>query len=139
MWLHGVVSIPVDLDELEAATAEYGWAYVLSVGDDERVKIVACPPTWHDGLLCLAAGGGSARNAAARPALTVAFPPLDPDGYTLIVDGDASVADGHDAGDGSPPAIHVAPTGAVLHRPAPAGFTNTATGCRHDCAPSVDS
>jgi hypothetical protein len=124
------MSIPVELDALEAKTTEYGWAYLLTVGDDLRPKIVASPPDWHDGVLCFRAGGGSARNAIARSSVTVTFPPLDPDGYTLIVDGDATVDESGDA-----PLVHVAPSGAVLHRPAPAGFTNSATGCSHDCAP----
>ena len=85
------MSIPVELDVLEAKTGEYGWAYLLTVGDDMRPKIVACPPDWHDGVMCFAAGGGSARNSVVRPAVTVTFPPLEPDGYTLIVDGDATV------------------------------------------------
>ena len=124
------MSIPVDLNVLEAKTGEYGWAYLLTVGDDMRPKIVACPPDWHDGVMCFAAGGGSARNSVVRPAVTVTFPPLEPDGYTLIVDGDATVDES-----GAMPRVRVAPTGAVLHRPAPAGFTNAATGCSHDCAP----
>lgn len=124
------MSIPVELDVLEAKTGEYGWAYLLTVGDDDRTKIVACAPDWHDDVMCFAAGGGSARNARARPTVTVAFPPLEPEGYTLIVDGDATVDESGDA-----PRVHVAPSGGVLHRPAPAGFTNTATGCSHDCAP----
>lgn len=124
------MSIPVELDVLEAKTREYGWAYLLTVGDDGRTKIVAGTPDWHDGVMCFLAGGGSARNAAARSAVVVAFAPFDPDGYTLIVDGDATVDD-----TGEAPRVHVAPSGAVLHRPAPAGFTNTTTGCSHDCAP----
>lgn len=124
------MSIPVELDVLEAKTGEYGWAYLLTVGDDMRSKIVACQPEWHDGVMCFAAGGGSARNSTSHPAVAVTFPPFEPEGYTLIVDGDASVQETGDA-----PWVHVAPTGAVLHRPAPAGFTNNATGCSHDCLP----
>ena len=99
------MSIPVELDVLEAKTHEYGWAYLLTVGDDLRPKIVACPPEWHDGVMCFAAGGGSARNSLARPSVTVTFPPLEPDGYTLIVDGDATVDE-----TGESPRVHVAPS-----------------------------
>ena len=125
-----VVSIPVELDALEAKTAEYGWAYLLTVTDDDRTKIVAVHPEWVGTTLVVAAGGGTARNAAARSQVTLAYPPPDPDGYTLIVDGLARVTE---TDDGS--LVTIAPSGAVLHRPAPAGFVNTATGCSHDCAP----
>ena len=124
------MSIPVELDALEAATADYGAAYLLTVTDDERPKIVAVHPEWSDHRLLVASGGGTARNAEARPQVTLAFPPADPEGYTLIVDGLARVA-----AEGDVVIISIAPSSAVLHRAAPAGFVNTATGCAHDCAP----
>jgi hypothetical protein len=43
------------------------------------------------------------------------FPPSKPDGFSLIVDGEAAV-DGDGAGDGD--GVTVTPTWAVLHRPA---------------------
>ena len=124
------VSIRVELDALEAKTAEYGWAYLLTVTDDERTKIVAVQPVWDDTKLVVTAGGGTVRNAAARSQVTLAYPPADLDGYTLIVDGLARVIE-----EGESTLISIAPSGAVLHRPAPEGFVNTATGCSHDCAP----
>lgn len=127
------MSIPVELDALEAATADYGYAYLLTVTDGERPKIVAVHPEWSDHRMVIASGGGTARNAEARSQVSLAFPPADPEGYTLIVDGLARVAT-----DGEATIISIAPSSAVLHRPAPAGFVNTATGCSHDCAP-VDS
>ncbi|MEM1332646.1 MAG: pyridoxamine 5'-phosphate oxidase family protein, partial [Actinomycetota bacterium] len=60
----------------------------------------------------------------------IAYPPVEPDGYTLIVDGLARVAEVDGVS-----VVGVAPSGAVLHRVAPPGFVNTATGCSHDCAP----
>ena len=121
------MSIPVELPALELKTTEYGWAYLLTVTDVGTPKIVAVTPAWDGSEMVLGVGGGSARNAAARPDVTVAYPPLDADGYTLIVDGVARVAGDEE--------IRLAPTGAVLHRPAPPGFENGATGCGHDCAP----
>ncbi len=128
------VSIPVELDALQATTEEYGWAYLLTVTDDDRPKIVAVTPTWGDGSLLVHAGGGTARNAAARPAVTLAYPPVERDGYTLIVDGLARVET-----EGEATVVRIAPSGAVLHRAAPEGFVNTATGCSHDCQPVDDS
>ena len=124
------MSIPVELDALEAATGDYAMAYLLTVSDDFRPKIVACVPDWDDGQLVCRAGGGSARNAATRSAVTLAFPPIEPGGYTLIVDGNAHVDQS-----GEVPIVHLAPTRAVLHRTAPSGFTNTATNCASDCTP----
>jgi hypothetical protein len=48
-------------------------------------------------------------NAAARPEVTLVFPPREVGGYTLLVDGTADV-------DGS--TVTVAPVKAILHRPA---------------------
>ncbi|MEL6893877.1 MAG: pyridoxamine 5'-phosphate oxidase family protein [Actinomycetota bacterium] len=125
------MSIPVELDALEAKTAEYGVAYLLTVTDDERTKIVAVHPAWEGSQLVVATGGGTARNASARSQVTLAYPPAEPDGYTLIVDGLARVIEQPDGAS----LVTIAPSGAVLHRAAPAGFVNTATGCTHDCAP----
>lgn len=126
------MSIPVELDALEAKTSEYGWAYLLTVNDDQTPKIVAVRPTWDASTLGIDERGRSARNASARPTVTLTYPPIDPTGYTLIVDGTATVSseDRH-----SGPAIRFSPIGAVLHRPAPDDFAGSATGCSHDCAP----
>ena len=123
------MSIPVELDALQAKTEEYGWAYLLTVTDEQTPKVFAITPEWTDGELTASVGGGSVRNIASRSTVTLTYPPLDPDDYTLIVDGAATVVSVDDQ------TIRFVPTGAVLHRPAPAGFTNTTTGCSHDCAP----
>ena len=104
------MSVPVDLDDLEATTAEYGWAYLLTVRDDARPHVVAVSPTWVDGALVAAVGRGSALNATARRSITLCYPPIDTTGFSLIVDGQAAV-------DGD--LVTLTPTAAVLHRPAP--------------------
>jgi len=38
------MSIPVAIEDLAAATGEYGWAYLLTVRDDLRPQIVAVTP-----------------------------------------------------------------------------------------------
>ncbi len=120
------MSIPVAIDDLAAATDKYGWAYFLTVRDDLRPHIVAVSPVW-DGLeLVLEVGRGTASNARQRPAVTLCYPPIEPGGYSLIVDGNASVVD-----DG----IRFTPSGAVLHRPAASGFVGSSTGCGNDCEP----
>jgi hypothetical protein len=103
------MSVPVAVDDLAEATAEYGWAYLLTVSDDLRPHIVATTPSWDGDHLVLAVGRGTAHNAAVRPSISLCYPPVEEGGYSLIVDGDASIE-----GDGT---IRFAPTGAVLHRP----------------------
>lgn len=124
------MSIPVELDALEAKATEYDYAYLLTVNDDQTPKIVAVRPRWDGEEMIVDEGGRSARNAGERSTVTLTYPPLDPTGYSLIVDGTATVADA----DGVT-SIRFAPTGAVLHRPARPGFEGSATGCSHDCAP----
>jgi len=120
------MSIPVAIDELAAATSDYGWAYLLTVRGDLRPHIVAVTPTWEGEQLVMEVGRGTARNAAARSSISLCYPPVDVGGYSLIVDGDASV---------EAEEVRFVPTGAVLHRPAPDGFTGSATGCGNDCEP----
>jgi hypothetical protein len=121
------MSIPVAIEDLAAATADYGWAYLLTVRDDLRPHIVAVTPAWDGDRLTMSVGRGTARHAAARPAIALCYPPTVAGGYSLIVDGTAVVGD--DA------VVRFEPTGAVLHRPAPEGFTGSVTGCGNDCEP----
>ncbi len=121
------MSIPVAIDDLAAAIERYGWAYLLTVRDDLRAHVVAVAPVWDDATLVMEVGRSTAHNATGRPSITLCYPPAVPDGYSLIVDGEASVE-----GDST---VRFAPSGAVLHRPAPAGFAGSATGCGNDCAP----
>jgi hypothetical protein len=125
------MTIPVDLVDLASAIDGYGWAYLLTVREDRRPHVVAVTPAWSDGTLVFGVGRRSAANAANGPEVTLCYPPIETDGYSLIVDGLASV----DASSGT---IVFAPSKAVLHRPAPAGFEGSPTGCASDCLP-VDS
>jgi hypothetical protein len=121
------MSIPVAIEDLAAATRGYDWAYLLTVRDDLRPHIVAVTPTWDADHLVMSVGRGTARNAAARTAISLCYPPVTEGGYSLIIDGTAAVD-----GDST---VRFAPTGAVLHRPAPEGFTGSTTGCGNDCEP----
>lgn len=115
------MSIEVPLDELFGRIRGWGFGYLLTVSDDGRPHLLALRPDIvraEDGTerLRFDAGGGRAcRNADARPNISIVFPPVDhSDGYSLVVDGDATV-------DGS--LVDVDPTWAVLHRPAPSPLT----------------
>jgi hypothetical protein len=104
------VSVAVDLGELRAAVAaQSAVCYLLTVADDARVHAVAVGVDVGDTELRCAAGGHSRANAAARPGVSLLWPPVGDGGHTLIVDGDAEVH-----GD----EVVVRPTRAVLHRPA---------------------
>jgi hypothetical protein len=118
------MSTSVDLASLAETVAGYGTAYVLTTTDD-RVRAVAVDPVLVDGVFQLTWSKRTAANIAANPVVTLLFPPLEPRGYSLIVDGSAE-----DTGD----ALHVSPTAAVLHRPmSHAGSDATAEDCADDC------
>lgn len=122
------MSIAVRLDDLAQALGDHGWAYLVTVGDDGRAHVVAATPALVDGALVVRQPGRRTRaNVSARPAVTLAFPPAEPDGYTLIVDGEAAAPDDE--------SLAVRPTSAVLHRPAAPGSAPGPTGCGSDCHP----
>lgn len=123
----GDVSIPVEISKLAEALAERGAGYLLTAGTDGRVKAVTVEPTLREGVLHCPPSRGSARNLVTNPAATLLFPPAQPRGHTLLVDGSAV---GDDEG------IAFTPESAVLHRPADHADGPTDTGgCGHDCAP----
>lgn len=104
------MSIPVTVDDLPSMLESFGPGYLLSTSPDGRVKAVTVQPSVDgDGLLTIAGPGrGSLANIAGNDQVTVLFPPLEPRGFTLLVDGRAT-ADGED--------VTVLVGGAVLHRP----------------------
>ena len=104
------------IPELFGQLHRWGWCYLLTVSDDERPHLLALRPTMSgdgdDRRLRFDAGGGRAcRNARSRATVTLVFPPAEhSDGFSLVVDGEATVDDVF---------VDVRPTSAVLHRPAP--------------------
>ncbi|QYJ04139.1 hypothetical protein KUV85_00220 [Nocardioides panacisoli] len=121
------MSIPVAIGDLAGALADFGSGYLLTTTEG-RVKVVTVDPEL-DGtdLVARGPGRGTLANLAANPAVTVVFPPAEPKGYTLLVDGTAA-AEGED--------VRVTPTTAVLHRPrSHADGPVPPDGCGHDCAP----
>jgi hypothetical protein len=113
------VSIKVDLSEVAAVAAQQApFAYLLTVSDEATTHVVAVTVAFGaEGLACTA-GATSCRNAAARPNVSLLWPPAVPTDYSLIVDGVASVSDS---------VVTVVPARAVRHRPAVDGG--------NDCAP----
>jgi hypothetical protein len=107
----GAVSIQLSVDDLFAQVAEWDFGYLLT-GGDGRPHLIALRPAVVDGALRFDAGGGRACvNALARPEVSVVFPPHSrSDGFSLVVDGDATVHGDY---------VDVHPTRVLLHRPAP--------------------
>ena len=102
------MSIAVALEELPEKLAEYPWCYLVTSGEDRPHLLAVKPTVVKDGLRCET--GHSSRANVVRNALVVLmFPPTQPDGLSLIVDGQGEVN-----GDG----VVVRPTWAVLHRSA---------------------
>ena len=121
------MSVKVDLDRLAETLADFAFGYLITVGDDYRAHTVSVVPQLADGVLDIGPiGNTTRRNASQHSAVTVTWPPREPGGYTLIVDGRAELSD---------TAMSVVPTRAVLHRPAGPDFPTPTTGCLHDCVP----
>ena len=110
------MSIAVELAELALVSAAHGpAAYVLTVGDDGRPRVIhVAVEVAADGAITAEVGRGAAANAIARPDVCVLWPPAA-DGYSLIADGAAFVE-----GEPRPGArVTIRVTSAVRHRPAP--------------------
>ena len=106
----GTMSVKVELGELATTLADFDVAYLVTVTDDARPHVLSvwAEPT-ESGLVVEGVGRHTQENAVTRPDVTLVFPPLQAGGYTLLVDGRASV-------DGT--TVTIEPTKAILHRPA---------------------
>ena len=137
----GCMSISVELERVQAEAAQRGpGAFLLTVTDDGRPHVVAVAVGWDAGGPVMSAGRTSVRNAGARAGVTLLWPPDEPGGYSLIVDGEAA-AEANAAGDGGRVTVEV--SRAVLHRPATGAGSGTSDGadsvgdvaCGSDCVP----
>ena len=127
----------VDVKRLAAALTDYPLAYLITVDDDYRVHTVTVEPRLRDlpdgpdgpgaiidvGLI----GARTRKNLAHRREVTVLWPPREPGGYSLIVDGRAHTSDATE----ETARLGVVPTRALLHRDADS--PTAAKGCLHDC------
>ena len=109
---HPVVSINVPVEQLADHLHQFPWAYLATVTDVGTTHALAIPTSFVDGAFEVPAGRSTRTNIAARPHVTMIFPPARGTEYSLIVDGRAEVCD---------ESVRVVPTGAVLHRPALSG------------------
>jgi hypothetical protein len=121
------MSVQVDLAALAETMAGYGQAYLLTVSGDQRPHAVAVRPEVQGEALSVdRLGRRTLANLAERPEVTLLFPPREEGGYSLIVDGRATV--------GQEGAV-VVPAHAVLHRPSDHVGTPADGSCGNDCVP----
>jgi hypothetical protein len=124
------MSAQVDLDKLAEALGDYGFAYLITVNDDYRVRAVEVDPAFSGGVLDVGPVGEHTRaNVARRGTATLVWPPREPGGYSLIVDADAPTPVDGDATD----PLRLLPTRALLHRPLAADAPEAASGHGYDC------
>ncbi len=101
---------------------------MITADDEYRVHTVAVEPRLDGASLDVGQIGGHTReNLARRNEVTLLWPPPEPGGYSLIVDGQAEVAES----DGETVGLRVAPTRALLHRNIDS--PSVAQGCLHTC------
>ncbi len=119
------MSIPVDLAALGETLRDFDYAYLVTITEESTAHVVAVSPALADDRLTVGDLGRRSRaNAAARPTVTLTWPPRAPGGYSLILDGSAE-PDGDD--------LLISPTRAVLHRAAPERESQPGDGCASDC------
>jgi hypothetical protein len=115
----------VDLDRLATTLEDYSYAYLMTTGDNGRPHAVAVRTELIDTRLHVGGFGWRSRaNALEQPVVALVYPPAAVGGYSLIVDGSATVD-----GDG----LIVSPTVAVLHRPPHPDAPPPDSGCASDC------
>jgi hypothetical protein len=123
----------VDFERLADALGGYRFAYLVTVDDDYRVHTVTVEPELREQVMDIGLiGGRTRRNVESRSAVTLLWPPSEPGGYSLIVDGAGEIAEVADSDDDTA-ALRVVPTRALLHRNADPTTPGSATGCLHDC------
>ncbi|MBV8995275.1 MAG: pyridoxamine 5'-phosphate oxidase family protein [Pseudonocardiales bacterium] len=119
------MSINATLPQLAETLMRYRFAYLVTMGDDARTHVVPVHATLADDRLRVRGLGQKTQaNIAAHPAVTLVWPPIDHSDYSVIVDGVGSIRDEE---------LAVAPTRAVLHRPAQSQASTTGEGCQSDC------
>ncbi|MEM7337456.1 MAG: pyridoxamine 5'-phosphate oxidase family protein [Actinomycetota bacterium] len=109
------MSIEVALDELVAEVTRRGPGYLLTTVADGRPHVMHVSFDTEGVSLSCDVGRSARRNIEAQPAVTLLWPAAEPGGYSLIVDGSATVASAEGTAGGR---VTVDPSHAVLHRPA---------------------
>lgn len=102
------MTIPVPVDKLGQALADFGSGYLCTVSAQGRVKVLIVQVVSQgETLIVSGPSPGSAANLAENRAVTLVFPPTVAGGHTLLVDGT-----GRPVGDD----FEITPESAILHR-----------------------
>lgn len=103
------LSIPVEPTELAQQLHGRRFAYLITVNEN-RSHVVALVPSVSGSVLVFGSTGRTTRrDVEVNPRVTVVWPPSESSEYSLIADGEATVA-----GEG----VSITVERAVLHRPA---------------------
>ena len=115
------MSVPVDLEKLRESVERFGaLPYLITTGADGRPHAVSVHVWWDSDRIVTRAGRRTVANATDRPLVSLLWAPVGDDGFSLIVDGSATVEDDR---------VSVRPTTAVLHRQASAPGEASASDC----------
>ena len=86
------MSVAVELDRLRDEIARFGASpFLLTVDDDGRPHATVVAGTLEGDRFRAGVGRRSASFADARPSVSLLWPPVEPGGFSLIVDGTAAV------------------------------------------------
>lgn len=120
------MSTQVALAALADTVTAYDFAYLITIGDQGHSHVVAVSPLVHAESITVAKPGRRSRaNTEQNTQVTLVWPPPEPAGYSLIVDGIAHHGAEH---------LIITPERAVLHRPAPPSSEQPGgAGCGSDC------
>lgn len=103
------MSKPVDMQALGKTVADYDFAYLITIADGDRIHTSAVQPTFDgENLFVTAPSSRVQANTGQRPNVSLVWPPREPDGYSLIIDGAAQLEDDN---------LRVVPSRAILHHP----------------------
>ena len=115
------MSVPVDMEKLRESVERFGaLPYLMTTGEDGRPHAVSVHVWWEGDEIAVRAGRRTVRNASERPLVSLLWAPVADDGFSLIVDGAATV-------DGD--RVVIRPTTAVLHRQASAPGEASVSDC----------
>jgi hypothetical protein len=107
------MSVPVALDQLPSALNEFGMvAYLLSAGADGRPRCVSVALAWSGDQLIAEVGARTGTNVTDQPLVSLLWPPVEPGGYSLIVDASATVSR---KADSTGAVVTISPSNGVRH------------------------
>ena len=98
--------------------------YLITAGEDGRPHTVMVDAVLRDNVFHIGeVGSHTTRNLDVHTIVSLLWPPREPGGYALMVDGRAESGD----------QLRVVPVKALLHRRAAPGSPAAESGCLHDC------